>query len=170
MPVPYVIYADFESIIKPHTENAGDKSEIKTKHEACGFGYQIVRYDGQIQKPVIYRGENAAEKFLKSLKRAQYLINQVFSKPKPLQMTEQNEKDFQSATKCWVCEGTQFDNGKVRDHCHITGEYRGAAHTNCNLKLAIKPYKTPIPILFHNLKGYDSHLHHAKNSKSNRQY
>ena len=55
MPVPYVIYADFESIIKPKTEKAGDKSEINSEHEACGFGYQVARYDGQTEKPVIYR-------------------------------------------------------------------------------------------------------------------
>ena len=53
MPVPYVIYADFESIIKAKTEKAGDKSEINREHEACGFGYQVVRYDGQAAKPVI---------------------------------------------------------------------------------------------------------------------
>ena len=57
MPVPYVIYADFESIIKPKTEKAGDKSEINSEHEACGFGYQVVRYDGKTEKPVIYRAE-----------------------------------------------------------------------------------------------------------------
>ena len=50
MPAPYVIYADFESIIKPKTEKAGDKSEINSEHEACGFGYQVVRYEGQTEK------------------------------------------------------------------------------------------------------------------------
>ena len=47
------------------------------------------------------------------------------------------------------------DKNKVRDHCHITGKYRGAAHSQCNLKLKI-PSK--IPIIFHNLQGYDGHL------------
>ena len=64
MPVPYVIYADFESIIKPKTEKAGDKSEITNEHEACGFGYQVVRYDDQAEKPVIYRGKDVIEVFL----------------------------------------------------------------------------------------------------------
>ena len=50
------------------------------------------------------------------------------------------------------------NNPKVRDHCHFTGEYRGATHKSCNLKLKIKPGKTKIPVVFHNLKGYDSHL------------
>ena len=44
---------------------------------------------------------------------------------------------------------------KVRDHCHFTGQYRGAAHNSCNLKCR-KPMI--IPVIFHNLQGYDAHL------------
>ena len=46
----------------------------------------------------------------------------------------------------------------VRDHCHITGQYRGAAHNACNFKLQIKPKKVQIPVVFRNLRGYDAHL------------
>ena len=42
----------------------------------------------------------------------------------------------------------------MRDHCHYTGLYRGAAHNNCNLKYRILDY---IPVVFHNL-NYDAHL------------
>ena len=45
----------------------------------------------------------------------------------------------------------------VRDHCHITGEYRGAAHNACNLKLRIYPKSVVIPAIAHNLKNYDTH-------------
>ena len=160
MQVPFVIYADFESIIKPYQAAAGDKSEIKSKHQACGFGYQIVRYDGASSNVRIYRGEDAGEQFLKSLHQEVININAIFAKPKPLHMSEKNEKDFQSATQCWICQKEFNDekNPKVRDHCHILGQYRGPAHKICNVKLAIKPWITPIPVVFHNLKGYDSHL------------
>ena len=49
-------------------------------------------------------------------------------------------------------------NSPVRDHCHITGKYRGSAHNDCNLKLRLDPEKIKIPVIFHNLKGYDSHF------------
>ena len=45
----------------------------------------------------------------------------------------------------------------VKDHCHITGRYRGAAHNECNLKLRINPKTYQIPVVFHNLRGYDAH-------------
>ena len=45
----------------------------------------------------------------------------------------------------------------VKDHCHITGRYRGAAHNDCNVKLRINPETAPIPVVFHSLRGYDAH-------------
>ena len=60
---------------------------------------------------------------------------------------------------CYICK-KEFDNNdkknyKVRDHCHYTGKYRGAAHNICNLR-----YKVPkeIPIVFHNGSTYDYHF------------
>ena len=43
----------------------------------------------------------------------------------------------------------------MRDHCHLTGKYRGAAHNSCNLRMRTPEF---VPVLFHNLEGYDSHL------------
>ena len=61
---------------------------------------------------------------------------------------------YNKEAKCWICKG-ELNNDKVRDHCHFTGRYRGAAHNKCNLE-----YKKPdfTPMVFHNLSGYDSHL------------
>ena len=46
----------------------------------------------------------------------------------------------------------------VRDRDHMTGKYRGATHKECNFKLKLNPKTMPIPVIFHNLKGYDGHL------------
>ena len=74
-------------------------------------------------------------------------------------MTEEQEAEFQAATHCYMCEELFYEKEenwyKVRDHNHATGEYRGAAHFSCNLN---KRRTTHIPVFFHNLRGYDSHL------------
>ena len=84
---------------------------------------------------------------------------------KNLIMSAEEEERFQLTISCWICEKL-FDAGdnKVRDHCHITGKYGDAAHLSCyvNLKLSKK-----IPVIFHNLRGYDSYLIIKEISKFN---
>ena len=78
---------------------------------------------------------------------------------KPLQMTDEEEELFKAAEECHICGGKYLDTEvRVRDHCHITGKYRGSAHQDCNLKLRISPKEFKVPVIFHNLRGYDSHF------------
>ena len=49
-------------------------------------------------------------------------------------MSEEEEEEFQSSNTCWICEKLiDHDDEKVRDHCHITDKFRGAAHWGCNI-------------------------------------
>ena len=71
-------------------------------------------------------------------------------------MTTEDNEDFKNSTKCWICDNDYNDTDvKVKDHCHITGKYRGSAHIDCNINLKLNHR---IPIEFHNPKNYDSHL------------
>ena len=71
-------------------------------------------------------------------------------------MSAEENKKFEMTNICWIC-GKPIDvsDNKVRDHYHITGKYRGAAHWNCNINVKISK---KVLVIFHNLKGYDSHL------------
>ena len=73
-----------------------------------------------------------------------------------MNLSEEDQKQFEEARQCYLCHNDfTIKDYKVRDHDHLTGAYRGAAHRSCNLKLT-QQYK--IPVFFHNFKGYDSHL------------
>ena len=71
-------------------------------------------------------------------------------------MSAEEEERFRLSNFYSICDKL-FDIGddKVRDHCHITGKYRGASHWSCNINLKMNK---KIPVIFHNLRGYDSHL------------
>ena len=74
-------------------------------------------------------------------------------------MTENDEIRFKLMDKCHICDKEYTDKDvRVRDHCHITGKFRGSAHQECNLRLRIKPENLKIPVIFHNLRGYESHF------------
>ena len=166
MPVPFVIYADFEAITEkvlgcpPNNEKS--YTEAYQKHTDCGYGYKVVCcYNNEYTKPVqSYRGENAVFKFMENMLEVNWCKSKIKKHfNKPLQMTKENKRDFKKATRCYICDKPYIDNDiRVRDHCHITGEYRGSAHQECNLKFRISPDKIKIPVIFHNLRGYDSHF------------
>ena len=167
LPVPFGIYADFECTTEKisgcQPSDRKSYTEKYQKHTACSFGYKVVchydnRYSGDV---VIYRGEDCIQKFMKCMfeevKNCQSIIRDNFNKP--LKMTNEDEKSFKEATHCHICEKKyRVDDVPVRDHCHVTGKYRGSAHQTCNLKLKISAENIKIPVVFHNLKGYDSHF------------
>ena len=107
---------------------------------------------------VIYRGKNCINKFIGMILEEYEYCRDVMKKKfnKNLIMSVEEEEIFQSSNKCWIC-GTLFDfvDEKVRDHCHIFAKYRGAAHFSCNANLKITK---KVPVIFHNLRWYNSHL------------
>ena len=114
---------------------------------------------------VLHRGKNAVFKFIKCIFKEYSYCRNVMKKHfnKNLVMTAEQNEEFESSYICWICGKLIFDN-KVRDHCHITGKYRGSSHWNCNINLKITK---KVLVIFHNLKGYDSHLIFKERSKFN---
>ena len=78
-------------------------------------------------------------------------------------MSEEEEHLCQQSSSCWICEKLiDDDDEKVRDHCHVTGKFRGAAHQSYNINLQLTK---KVPMIFNNFRGYDSHLIFCKLNK-----
>ena len=124
------------------------------------FCYYIICFNHKVFAPLKREyigknvGEDVGEVFVKLLEEDIKMIANI--PPKKMIITDKEREQYENETRCWICKG-EFDDDdkKVKDHCHFTGRYRGAAHNVCNLKYR-KPNFTPV--IFHNLSGYDSHL------------
>ena len=109
-----------------------------------------------MKKPTTqYKGEDCVEKFCEKIISEAKRLYTSFPEVPMIPLTKKQLKEYKNATKCHICFKSFKDKGKVRDHCHYTGMYRGAAHFGCNLRYKIPSY---IPVVFHNLAGYDAHL------------
>ena len=178
IPVPFVIYADFEAITKKNKKSVIDESKDKgnvsytkpkkyTKayqtHVDCGYGYKVVcHYDWKLSKrSKIYRGKGAVYKFMENmLEEVEYckkMVKRHFNKN--LKATNNDLRNFNESSECYICKVKYVEGEKpIMDHCRITGKYMGSAHDACCSKLRMNPDKIRVPVIFHNLRGYNSHL------------
>ena len=166
---------DLATVVKNH-QNKKKKTNISTcKQNTSQFKYQHhVPYSfclllkseltethlnlfGLTSKPILYRGPDAAARYVDTLYDIAGKVELLYSCIVPMSsLTTVEEQYYNSATECYICLGPFTDeNYRVRDHDHCTGKFRGAAHTNCNLN-----YKLPnfVPVLFHNLSSYDANF------------
>ena len=161
---PFAIYADFESILKPLDTCKPDPNKSYThkyqKHEPLSFVYYIKSFNESVYKSTLrkYIKENEEDPdpidvFINWLEEDIKIISELGNEP--MKITKEEQEQFNQASNCWICEKLLNLQDRVRDHCHFTGRYRGAACNICNLK-----YRKPnnISVFFHNLSGYDSHL------------
>lgn len=150
--VPYTIYADFECFPNNPNVKITLGSSIQSNHEANSYSYVVIR-NNKIYDFKLYREPDADKKFIDSLIETCKKLKQI---PEvPIQMTQNDWNDYNNTTECNYCK-KKFNNDKVKDHDHFTGEYRQALCKNCNINKFRK--SNFIPVYFHNAKGYDSHL------------
>ena len=99
---------------------------------------------------IIFKGKDCINKFtawvLDKQKWTKKITKQCFNKR--LRMAVQDEQKYQDSQNCWICN-EELNTDKVRDHCHVTGKFRGAAHNKCNINLRL-PKK--LPIIFQDIK------------------
>ena len=164
LPAPFVVYADFELILKPVDKDVDTTQCVEVGGESSyhvfqediqrSFAYKVVsNVDPNFSRPlVMYRAENAAEKCVRDLQQeAKQLFNEYIPTPKP------KLHNCDRLTCSHICT-KPFGDDKVRDDCHIVGIYRGAAHSECNLMYRISKPGLKLPVVIHNLEVYDGHL------------
>ena len=85
---------------------------------------------------IIFKGKHCINKFilwvLKKYKWSQQIIKFHFNKD--LIVTNEDEEIYENSHLCWICK-EELNTDKVRDYCHVTGKFRGAAHNKCNINL-----------------------------------
>jgi hypothetical protein len=131
---------------------------LKARHEACaysffglsGFYKNFKKYTGTSAKDTI---NNFIKTLIEEGKKLNELLFKRLEEFKKPRLNNDDLLKFEKAERCHFCnkEFTET-NKKVRDHCHITGKFRGAAHQSCNLNARTS---LKIPVFFHNGSGYD---------------
>ena len=165
MKVPFIIYADLEILLEKMStchNNPKNSSTTKiNKHTPSNYPlFTHCSFDLTKNKLDCCKGKDCMERFSKDLKEhAKKIIN--YEKKEVIPLTDEENKSYEKQKACYICKkdfNTDDDNKnyhKVKDHCHCTGKYRGAAHSISNLR-----YVTPkeIPVVFHNGSTYDYHF------------
>ena len=163
LPIPFVVYADFECFTKPMNSCSPNPKDSYNynyqKHEPSGFCFYIKGIVDKIFTPIIYtktrEDEDISKVFVEKLTEVtKGIYNKFYCRPKPLRLTQEEQKSFKNEVNCHICN-RELKDDRVRDHCHFTGQYRGAAHNKCNLMCK---KSLVLPVIFHNLRGYDAHL------------
>ena len=160
---PLKIYADFECLLKNVDMGINDDCFSYTAkyhdHIPCSFAYKLVCVNDKFSKDVVlYKGKNAVFIFIQCIFKEYNYCKEIRKKHfnKNLVMSAEQNEEFEKSNICWICgELIEIDDNKVRDHCHITSKYRGSCHWSCNINLKVSK---KLVVIFHNLKGYDSHL------------
>ena len=166
---PFVIYADFECFTTPVESVTNDPNKAYTtkyqKHDPSGFCYYVKCSEKGVydKEPVMYtkqsEHDDIPKRFVECLEDTLMEIVELYDNPKDMVFGKNDRMMHGLSTGCYVCQrGFITKDGKldkVRDHCHLTGRYRGATHNKCNLAIRNPKF---VPVVFHNLEGYDSHL------------
>jgi hypothetical protein len=163
VPHPWVIVADCEALIQPIDTTAPNPEKSYTnriqRHQAYSTCAHLLQQkaENQIKEDeFLYRGHNPEKALVSYLFRIAEQAKTIRDSPVDMILSDEDKKSFNESGQCYLCEEAFIKNNpKVRDHDHLTGKYRGAAHQDCNLQLRVPNF---IPVLFHNLSRYDLHL------------
>ena len=159
-PLYFRIYADFEADNEKDNSSIGKKTTNIYKQNPVLNGYHIVSELEDVLKSDYYKsplGYNNVDWFVDEVIKLENKMAFYFQDTmKDIIMTDEDEEDYRNYNVCRFCE-KNIDCDKVRDHCHLTGKYRGPARSKCNINVTQKQSNF-IPFIFHNFSNYDCHM------------
>ena len=163
-PLYFRIYADFESDNEKDNTVVGNKTTNIYKQNPVLNGYYIVSELEDILKSDYYKsplGYDNVDWFVDEIIKLENKMAFYFKNTnKDIVMTQEDEEDYRNNDICRFCEKF-IESDKVRDHCHLTGKYRGPAHSRCNINVTQKQSNF-IPFISHNFSNYDCHMFFKK--------
>ena len=163
-PLYFSIYADFEADNEKGNSIIGNKTMNIYKQNPVLNGYHIVSELEDILKSEYYKsplGYDNVDWFVDEVIKLEKKMAFFFKNTnKDIIMTDYDEEKNKNDNLCRFCE-TEIITDKVRDHCHLTGKYRGPAHSKCNINVTQKQGNF-IPFLFHNFSNYDCQMFFKK--------
>ncbi|XP_025266899.1 uncharacterized protein LOC112638810 [Camponotus floridanus] len=159
--IPFMMYADLECTLERKEGDEGGRTKntrIVQHHRVHSVAYYTrCSFDDAASAYGSYHSEDCVAWFVRELRDLALRAKVALGAMVPMaDLTSDEREIFASASRCYACERPfEADDARVRDHCHLTGDFRGPAHSACNLN-----YKDPyvIPIFFHNLSGYDAYF------------
>ena len=158
------IYADFEADNENYDSVVGNKTTNIYKQKPVLNGYHIVSELEDVLKSDYYKsplGYNNVDWFVDEVRKLENKMAFNFENTKKdIIMTNEDEEDYRKNNICRFCE-KNIESNKVRDHCHLTGSYRGPAHSKCNINVTQKQ-SSFIPFIFHNFSNYECHIFFKK--------
>ena len=155
---PFIVYADCEATLRKLSRVKGN-TEFLNQHvvNSCCY-YFVCTFDSSRNTLRTFFGKDCLRDMLRELMGLAEQCVEELKRNTAMRLTKEDKLAYEQATLCHICHepfGESKAHKKVRDHDHITGQFRGAAHNCCNVNYFANRY---VPIVFHNLRGYDSHL------------
>ncbi|XP_011858845.1 PREDICTED: uncharacterized protein LOC105556367 [Vollenhovia emeryi] len=132
--VPFVVYADLECTLEKMDKDSITSRYAYQHHEVFSVGYYVrCSYDDSLSTYQSRRDKDCITWFVEQLKVLSQHVKEKLSNNVPMEnLSKEQWRAYRSATHCHICQKPfALGDDRVRDHCHLTGRYRGPAHSNC---------------------------------------